>query len=464
MLHPSPVTASSPSEGGRPGGFGQADWEKESDALARRRAAAGRAVEDFACQRPVTAMGLLADGTTRTVPIRCGNRRASECPSCSKLYRGDASRLIRTGALDMDPSAVFVFVTLTAPSFGTVHHVPKAGTKARPGERRSPRRCRCGAHHLVGDSLRGVPVDMRTYDYDRQTLFNLHSGRLWHTTLQRWSRLLGERPDYLVVREWQARGAIHFHCLLRLPCAPADADALCGDLRAAATAVRSNVVDHSTGEAVALSWGSQVDVRLVDPTRRGRSHARVVAGYLGKLTTYAAKDLGADLPKTEETAPARLHHRLAEGAAMDLRCSSVCSGGRSCTGRAHKSWGFRGHVLTQSRPGRGRDAVPARPHSGPVRWTKGRPGVPARPCKRRWTRPRPAVPARPGWSGLTFRELRAVRREHTQAAASSESLEVVRWVVVGQEHKEDAARVRRMLLDAGDAPPPWFPGQGQPDA
>jgi hypothetical protein len=32
------------------------------------------------------------------VHVRCGNRRASECPSCSRLYAADMFHLIRAGA------------------------------------------------------------------------------------------------------------------------------------------------------------------------------------------------------------------------------------------------------------------------------------------------------------------------------------------------------------------------------
>ena len=65
---------------------------------------------------------------------RCGNRRASECESCSRQYAADTFHLIRAGVAGGKgvPVSVgdnpLVFVTLTAPSFGTVH-----GTRANSG-------------------------------------------------------------------------------------------------------------------------------------------------------------------------------------------------------------------------------------------------------------------------------------------------------------------------------------------
>jgi hypothetical protein len=59
--------------------------------------------------------------------VRCGNRRASECPSCSRVYAADMFQLLRAGVCGGKtvPETVadnpLVFATLTAPSFGRVH-------------------------------------------------------------------------------------------------------------------------------------------------------------------------------------------------------------------------------------------------------------------------------------------------------------------------------------------------------
>src|SRR5690242_2550149 len=57
----------------------------------------------------------------------CGNRRATVCPACSRVYQYDAYQLIRAGLVGGKgvPASVAehpaVFPTLTAPSFGLVH-------------------------------------------------------------------------------------------------------------------------------------------------------------------------------------------------------------------------------------------------------------------------------------------------------------------------------------------------------
>jgi len=80
--------------------------------------------------------------------VRCNNRRASCCPSCSRTYQGDTWHLLKAGAAGGDkgvPESVashpMVFATLTAPSFGPVHAAKKPGSKTQ----------RCRPAHSRGD-------------------------------------------------------------------------------------------------------------------------------------------------------------------------------------------------------------------------------------------------------------------------------------------------------------------------
>jgi hypothetical protein len=65
--------------------------------------------------------------------VRCGDRRASRCESCSHEYKGDAWHLLSAGVAGGKgvPESVTehpaVFVTLTAPSFGPVHGQRRGG-------------------------------------------------------------------------------------------------------------------------------------------------------------------------------------------------------------------------------------------------------------------------------------------------------------------------------------------------
>jgi hypothetical protein len=123
----------------------------------------------------------LPDGA---ISVRCGNRRASVCPSCSRLYRFDAYRLVAAGLRGGEsvPDSVSdsprLFVTLTAPSFGPMHLGPaKDGTlrACHPSARGGGR---CGRFHRAGDELIGSPLDPDSYDYAGQVLFNACAGAL----------------------------------------------------------------------------------------------------------------------------------------------------------------------------------------------------------------------------------------------------------------------------------------------
>jgi hypothetical protein len=107
----------------------------------------------------------------------CGNRRASVCPACSRLYRADTYQLIKAGLVGGKsvPASVArhpcVFVTATAPSFGPVHST-RAGPDGHPRPCR-PRRLaetcshgrplRCHLRHQDGDPLLGQPFCLDCY-------------------------------------------------------------------------------------------------------------------------------------------------------------------------------------------------------------------------------------------------------------------------------------------------------------
>jgi hypothetical protein len=88
------------------------------------------------CSNPVRLRGNTLDRTTGELAegallVPCKDRRASVCPSCSRLYQADAWQLVAAGirgGKGVDPQVVGhpqLFVTLTAPSFGAVHRGPK---------------------------------------------------------------------------------------------------------------------------------------------------------------------------------------------------------------------------------------------------------------------------------------------------------------------------------------------------
>jgi hypothetical protein len=113
---------------------GAADWVDRGrvvDQMVRRASSVGfdawwrRAENAGFCSAPIQLTGTDRFGRERSVWVRCNNRRASVCPSCSDLYGRDTWQLVHAGCVgghhDM-PAGVAsrpqVFVTLTAPSFG----------------------------------------------------------------------------------------------------------------------------------------------------------------------------------------------------------------------------------------------------------------------------------------------------------------------------------------------------------
>lgn len=315
-----------------------------------------------------------------TVLAPCGNRRASICPACSNRYAADAFHLIRAGLSGGKtiPTDVAgkprLFLTLTAPGFGAVHTQRRATSG-----KRIP--CGCGAFHHDADPRLGAPIDPDRYDYPAAVLWNAHAGELWHRFTVRLRRELARaagirvrdfqevaRISYAKVAEYQKRGLIHFHAIIRLdgPDGPADpapewasADLLTAAVRAAAD--RSEIRRTLTtldGDLTAhrFTWGRQVDVRAIRPAdvrrvedQHGEISDAALAGYIAKYATKGTSTSeAADRPIRSEldidTLVISEHHRRMIHTAWTL-------GGLPGLGFVRR-WahmlGFRGHFLTKS--------------------------------------------------------------------------------------------------------------------
>ncbi|MGW1087767.1 replication initiator protein RepSA [Streptomyces sp. NPDC002596] len=246
--------------------------------------------------------------------IACGNRRASRCPACAWTYAGDTYHLIRAGLAGDDrrdiPAAVRdhprVFLTLTAPSFGPVHN--------RPGTRP----CRCGTQHAEDDPTLGTPLDPDTYDYAGAVLFNNHAGQLWDRFAKRLRREIAAsaglsqrelkdvaRLSYGKVAEFQKRGAVHFHAVMRLdgpdgpgtpPPAWATTELLTNAIQAAAAHAYTTVTVPAADDQPTrrLRWGTQLDIRPVKAFGDGSDITeQAVASYIAKYATKAAETTGS---------------------------------------------------------------------------------------------------------------------------------------------------------------------------
>jgi hypothetical protein len=208
------------------------------------------------------------------------------------------------------------------------------------------------------------------YDYQAAVLFNAHAADLWRrfTTYlpRRLAWLAGVtqttlhdqlRIRFVKVAEYQARGIVHFHAVIRLdapgedyqpPPATYTADLLCDAIGMAAAAA-ALVVDHE-GHAVRLGFGAQTDTRIIRhghglPGTGQALNGVAVANYIAK---YATKTLAA---------PGLPSHRIRGEADLDrLRCSTHYR--RLITtawqlGTRFRAWahmlGYGGHFLTKSR-------------------------------------------------------------------------------------------------------------------
>ncbi|MGH3611162.1 MAG: replication initiator [Pseudonocardia sp.] len=268
--------------------------------------------------------------------VPCGDRRTSVCPPCAETYRADTYQLIRAGLVggkgvpDSVAGHPAVFATLTAPSFGPVHTrvVHAKNGKVRPCRiRRNPTPCPhgrllvCTARHTDNSPSLGRPICLDCYDHAAHVVWNAWAGELWRRTsiaLDRRLRRLGKLYDDIVLKarygkvaEYQRRGVVHFHALIRLDAVdPDDPDAILAppaditaqDLAelvagAATTTAFATPAYADTRHSWPITWGPQVDIRPIGGiTGTTEIASDAVASYLAKYATKATEPTG--LPVT----------------------------------------------------------------------------------------------------------------------------------------------------------------------
>ncbi|TFI25536.1 replication initiator [Streptomyces sp. 4R-3d] len=364
--------------------------------------------------------------------VRCRNRRESRCEPCSYLHAGDTFHLVRSGLLGGKEIPAHVtehprlFVTLTAPSFGAVHRATDGNVPCRltrdlsPCEHGNSRKC--GLTHTPDDPATGQPLCPDCYDYASHVLWHAHAGELWNRTTIAIRRHLATaggitqsklpelvRLSFAKVAEYQRRGAVHFHAIIRLDgadgplTAPPDwasASLLTRAVRNAVTAVQAPMKHvPALGDRTAR-WGSQIDVHAIHSTDSGPVTEQAVAAYVAKYTSKSVGDTGGfdqpiSSPEEIRLAPVSAHLRALMGTCWRLGRLPELEHLRL------RPWthtlGYRGHVLTKSR---------------------------------RYS--------------TTYRTLRAARAAHRQAppSHSSEGLETVStWRYVGSGHTAGEALI-----------------------
>lgn len=340
--------------------------------------------------RTVLDTQAMPDGTLLTA---CGNRRVSVCRPCAQTYRADTWQLVAAGLRGGKgvPETVGahprVFLTLTAPSFGAVH-------SRRAGRSRGSRPCRprrggvcihgrprgCAARHGRDDPLIGTPLCEDCYDYAGAVLWNARVPLLWSRTTTAIRRALAAeaglsraqaarcvRLAFTKVAEYQARGVVHLHAVLRLDAAPPPgqpgalapppagftAELLVAAIRRALPAACAPAPGPRPGVVGrAATWGAQCDLRVITASS-ATANPTAIAAYVAKYATKSTEALGAALAhrllaaSEIEALPVSAHLR---------RILSTCW---ELGGQAHlaelglRRWahalGFRGHFSTRSR-------------------------------------------------------------------------------------------------------------------
>jgi hypothetical protein len=230
----------------------------------------------------------------------------------------------------------------------------------------------CAAVHDEDDPRLGEPICPECFDHAGAVIWNNALGELWRRTTiylpRALARLTGMthkrarelvRVSYVKVAEYQRRGLVHLHAVIRLdrampayrahevkpPPARLDVELLEDAIRATVNDVDAPLADALGGGAI--SWGNELDIRpIADGPVRGE-----IAGYLAKYATKSTELAGGVLHRVTEPEveglPVREHVRSLLRAAFELAADPALADRRF--GACSHALGYRGHCLTKSR-------------------------------------------------------------------------------------------------------------------
>ncbi|OIJ92154.1 replication initiation protein [Streptomyces sp. MUSC 14] len=304
--------------------------------------------------------------------VRCNNRRTTRCPACAEVYRRDTFHLITAGLRGGKgtPERVGahprVFATFTAPGFGPVHN---RRTDGRP--------CRCGTRHDQDDDVLGTPLNPDTYDYEAAVLWNAHAGQLWRRFSIYLRREVAKRVglsqrrfrqharvSFAKVAEYQKRGAVHFHAVIRIdgpgggetpPPAWATVGLLTDAIKAAAVKV------HVEGPVIdsrphTFAFGRQLDVRTIrsaDFNDGQELTERAVAAYVAKYATKGAETATGALDRPLKFVAELAQFDISDHSRRLIRTAWTLGARKDLEHLRLRAWahmlGFRGHFSTKSR-------------------------------------------------------------------------------------------------------------------
>lgn len=138
---------------------------------------------------------------------KCGSRSELFCSYCSKSYTRDKNLIISSGCevsvydetitQDKIDKYNFYGLTMTAPSFGAVYNMMDTYT-------------------LEDEEFIGTPKRFSSYRFEDHIRWNANSTELFHHSVKYLRKACKNDFDYVAVREWQARGVIHYHIIFRI--------------------------------------------------------------------------------------------------------------------------------------------------------------------------------------------------------------------------------------------------------
>lgn len=294
--------------------------------------------------------------------VRCG----AEGGHVLRDSRGDGGRLHGAGVGSTHPQ---VFATFTAPSFGAVHGARRHGYRmevCHPRRGRCPHGVRLGCleRHHPDDARVGTPICAECFDYEGQVLWNRFAPVLWQRTTIYLPRILARlagmklkelrevirKPEFAKVAEYQQRGALHFHAIVRLdgvgpdgaitaPPSVFTTELLAEAIRQTVEAVSVHPRELPAGRT-SLRWGSELHVRAIRQGGPEDLTSEAVAAYIAKYATKGSEALAMDGELTPHVS------RLVATARELDACPEF--GGLRLDGAALEL-GFRGHFATKSR-------------------------------------------------------------------------------------------------------------------
>jgi hypothetical protein len=213
----------------------------------------------------------------------------------------------------------------------------------------------------------GSAIDPSTYDYVGAVLWNWHAPGLWNRFVVELVRVLAAgaglserefrsrvRVAYVKAAEFQARGLVHFHAIVRLddpedralpPGVGISSDELAAAIDRAAG--RASFNGHGGGgDVVDMCFGEQLHARVLqDGQELGPEQ---VAGYVAK---YACKGSHEQITG-RGASPEQLRERGVPEQLVQMAYAAIGLSQRPGLGRLAR-WvhmlGFRGHFVTKSR-------------------------------------------------------------------------------------------------------------------